>query len=315
MKKAFCPICNSVQGCTKQITKVVYSKLKFVIIFCDKCKMVMRYPVLNNDEINQYYSSGYNLTQYHNNLEKTFQVMMLIGEYRLNFISDVYGSIPSNYFEVGVGAGSLIYLFKEKGANVIGLDPDRIAAKWLIEKKGIKIHNMLFEDFTVSKEFALLKKKCDIISLCHVLEHVPKPVEFLKNIRKLINPKTGMLYIEVPNVYKPYSCGTRWRDYYCDPGHLYYYSSLTLKFILRESGFEIIKITTDGFAPFYPISCMVQADNDIARLNKPISDNSKKIRKIWFWFKLKHNMFYFPKRYFAEKVKKLLFIIFKIKWK
>ena len=64
--------------------------------------MILRFPGLNSDDIKNIYASGYNLTNYVNNLEKTFETMKIIGKYRLKCICDTYGRIPEFYFEIGV---------------------------------------------------------------------------------------------------------------------------------------------------------------------------------------------------------------------
>ena len=306
----FCPVCNGIKYWDEKLERINNKKFKFLIVFCNKCKTGLRFPNLNTEEAEQFYPSGFNLSNYHNDLEKTFQAMMKISEYRFQYIYRLFGFIPPKYLEIGPGAGTLITLFKNKGSNVTGIEPDKITADWLIAKKGLMIYNQFFKDFVKSKNFLLNKGKYDIIAVCHVLEHIPQPVEFLENIKMLTNSKTGMLYIEVPNIYKPYFDGIKWKDY-CYPGHLFYYSSSTLRQLLEQSGFKIIELTDDEFPPYYPISCMVKCSKKKSQINELILDDTKKIRNIWLWYKLRHNLFYFPKRYLTMIVKKVLSFLYR----
>ncbi len=77
----------------------------------------------------------------------------------------------------------------------------------------------------------------NIISLIHVLEHIPNPLEFLKNLFHKLIPD-GILLIEVP-------------DYSQNPvdllicDHCFHFTLKTLSFLLHQSGYEILSARTD----------------------------------------------------------------------
>ncbi|WP_091937133.1 class I SAM-dependent methyltransferase [Propionivibrio dicarboxylicus] len=84
--------------------------------------------------------------------------------------------------EVGCGKGVFLEMLAARGYNVTGLDPayegmnPRILKKYFSTEVGIN---------------------ADAVILRHVLEHVPNPIDFLKNIKKA-NCDKGKIYIEVP---------------------------------------------------------------------------------------------------------------------
>jgi hypothetical protein len=59
----------------------------------------------------------------------------------------------------------------------------------------------------------------------------------LEHLRKNILKKTGVLYIEVPNLHGiPL----------CDPTHFFTFSRVSLEYLLNASGFEVLYLTTSG---------------------------------------------------------------------
>ena len=96
-----------------------------------------------------------------------------------------------------------------------------------------------------------LTEKYDVITLWHVLEHIPQLKEqilFLKNHLE----KEGLLVIAVPNYlsrdaqhYGPY-----WAAYDV-PRHLWHFSQESIQLLFEEKGFELIGVKPMPFDAFY----------------------------------------------------------------
>lgn len=72
----------------------------------------------------------------------------------------------------------------------------------------------------------------DLISLIHVLEHLPEPRQFLTELRSLLRPG-GRLLIQVPDYSQtPYDLVI--------VDHLWHWQTETLRQLLQQTGFEII---------------------------------------------------------------------------
>jgi SAM-dependent methyltransferase len=87
-----------------------------------------------------------------------------------------------NLVEVGCGKGMFFELLESKGYQITGFDPT-------YEGKNPKIHRHFFEKG--------ININSDGIILRHVLEHIPEPVSFIKQLSENNNRK-GRIYIEVP---------------------------------------------------------------------------------------------------------------------
>lgn len=99
-----------------------------------------------------------------------------------------------NYLDIGCGDGRYLELmhkiYKLKKSNCYGLD-----------FKNDKLNNLKREGYNINfKDFEKFepKKKFDMITMFHVIEHVISPKKYLKKIYKLLK-KDGILVLETPN--------------------------------------------------------------------------------------------------------------------
>ena len=74
------------------------------------------------------------------------------------------------------------------------------------------------------------ERRFDLISLSHVLEHLPDPVAYLARLRMTLLKPTGRIYVEVPNLLAHTSF---------EPGHLYSFTALTLRRTVEAAGFGV----------------------------------------------------------------------------
>ena len=100
------------------------------------------------------------------------------------------------------------------------------------------------KNINISDDINSFNKKFDIITMFHVLEHIPYQVETLKLIKKKLKKK-GKVIIEVPHAedflllqeeLKEFKNFTFWSE------HLILHTYRSLKTVLAKSGFKKIKI-------------------------------------------------------------------------
>jgi len=141
--------------------------------------------------------------------------------------------------EVGCGAGRYLDLMRALGwENVVGVDFSRKAVDQARDVLGLEVY------CGELREVELEPDSFDAVSLSHTLEHVPDPVEFLRDIRQVMKPG-GRLAIVVPNVE---SLASRtYSDYWLGlepPRHLVNFTRRSLTLAIESAGLKIQQITT-----------------------------------------------------------------------
>ena len=143
--------------------------------------------------------------------------------------------------DIGAGTGEFLLTAKKNGWEIFGVEPNS-GARDLASEKGLFL-NETTSDFKNS-EF-------DVITLWHVLEHVPDLEEQIKELKRLLKPD-GLLVIAVPN-YKSYDAKVYKENWaaYDVPRHLYHFSQNSIQNIFRKYDFELIGKKPLLFDSFY----------------------------------------------------------------
>jgi 2-polyprenyl-3-methyl-5-hydroxy-6-metoxy-1,4-benzoquinol methylase len=92
------------------------------------------------------------------------------------------------WLDIGTGAGGILDLVASTCAEVAAVEP-QAAARHALEKEGYTVLASL--DDAREAHF-------DLITLFHVYEHVPDPINFLRSVKRRLAPG-GRVYIEVPH--------------------------------------------------------------------------------------------------------------------
>lgn len=139
--------------------------------------------------------------------------------------------------DIGCGAGSFLDYVNSVCKKVIAVEPSSLFRKSLSER-GYTVY-----PYSVDA-IADHKGKIDIAVSYSVVEHIEDPLNFLKEIYRLLSPD-GKLIISTPNaddllldvipeVYKPF---------FYRKAHLWYFNRESLKNLLKKAGFKKIAIT------------------------------------------------------------------------
>ncbi|WP_298505577.1 class I SAM-dependent methyltransferase [uncultured Maribacter sp.] len=143
--------------------------------------------------------------------------------------------------DVGAGTGDFLIGAKNQGWKVCGMEPSTTAIEKALEK-GVT----LYPDFT-----ELQNKKFDVITLWHVLEHLPDVERQIKNLKNLLNDN-GTLIVAVPN-YKSFDAKwykENWAAYDV-PRHLWHFSRTSISKIFGRHNMEVVKTKPMWFDSFY----------------------------------------------------------------
>ena len=109
---------------------------------------------------------------------------------RANRIEKFFNYKKLNALDIGSGSGVFLFEMKKKGWAVTGFEKDKRYADFCRKNLNIKIH---------TKGFCALNPRFNLITLNKVLEHMERPVNLLRYVKKKLNGE-GYVYIEVPDI-------------------------------------------------------------------------------------------------------------------
>lgn len=146
-----------------------------------------------------------------------------------------------NLLDVGAGTGDFLVEAIKSGWKITGIEPSD-KAKTISVSKGITFSDSLQAIETQSQ---------DVITMWHVLEHVPDVENEIKELKRILKPD-GVLIVAVPN-YKSYDAqyyGSFWAAYDV-PRHLWHFSKTSIKKLFAAQKMDLVEILPMKFDSFY----------------------------------------------------------------
>jgi SAM-dependent methyltransferase len=137
--------------------------------------------------------------------------------------------------DVGCGTGEWLSFMRDLGWAVEGVEFDAAAAD-VAKQRGITVRCGSL------RQQNLPAASYDAITLNHVIEHVPDPIETLSECRRLLKPG-GRLVISTPNSasLSHRIFGPNWRGLE-PPRHLHVFSMDCLRNALEKAGFKTVRL-------------------------------------------------------------------------
>ena len=142
--------------------------------------------------------------------------------------------------DIGSGRGWMLYFLKKyfKYNVAVGTQISENAYRFSRDKLGLEIYNKDLLDLELNSA------KFDIITLWHVLEHVPAPEAYIQRISELLE-NDGLILIEVPNFNSWSRILSKKRWLAMDPAHhVTFFTPDSLGDLLEKYNFKIKKINT-----------------------------------------------------------------------
>lgn len=170
---------------------------------------------------------------------------------RVARFNQVYGFHPTNWLEVGPGAGLFGDAVVRSGGSWLGVEIDGPMATRM-QQAG---RNVLHADFVHTDTGVFLgadSKGFDAVYSSQVLEHVPDPLRFLRNALQCLRPG-GILHLDVPNgdgltswvrAHNPAAAGI---GEIVPPHHLIAFTSQSLRMGLDRAGFSEVIVEPYGY--------------------------------------------------------------------
>ncbi|HLF50973.1 class I SAM-dependent methyltransferase [Flavobacterium sp.] len=159
---------------------------------------------------------------------------------KLNLINSLNPE-KGNLLDIGAGTGDFLTVAKNNGWNTKGVEPSE-KAKAIAIKKGVS-----FAESTTELE----SHSFDVITMWHVLEHVPNLENQIKELKRLVK-SNGTIIIAVPNFnsYDAKHYGKFWAAFDA-PRHLWHFSKTSIKLLFEKEDLKLIKVLPMKFDAFY----------------------------------------------------------------
>lgn len=223
---------------------------RFEIARCRGCGFTITTP--QPGDLAAYYPAGYYGTPGGRRFPAIVERMQQrLYAHRVRWVEAAVGVKPGRVLDVGCGRGLLLRAFQRRGWEVQGTELSEAAAAYAREVLGLKV------SIGELAGLGFPADHFDVVTLWHVLEHLPDPRLLLAEARRILKPG-GVLFLGVPNFggWEARGCRAGW--FHLDvPRHLTHFTREDLKQSLEAAGFQ--DRAWSGFAPEYDYFSFVQS--------------------------------------------------------
>lgn len=172
-------------------TDFIYNKDKYLRNECKSCGFINTEPIdgltLDIYDSGHYQVKGFKIIPFLINLPDYLYIIFILKERGLNK--------NSSLLDFGCGKGFFLFTLKKLNYNnLYGLETSKSRANF-----SKKLTNLVISEEYYSSG-RIMDKQFSIITLIHVLEHIPQPFLFLDNIINDALENSGFIFIEVPNI-------------------------------------------------------------------------------------------------------------------
>jgi 2-polyprenyl-3-methyl-5-hydroxy-6-metoxy-1,4-benzoquinol methylase len=220
-------------------------------VSCKSCGLFFTNPRPTQLAMDEFYKTKYR--EFYESVEKPTIEYIKKGPFqaRANFVANalkpyISSSDDKRLLDVGCADGTLLKTMSERfpGLSISGLEPNPNFASFAKQYAGTS------NIFTGSLKKYLDDSKpenFDVITITHVLEHMPRPVETLLHLKSLLKEQ-GLLYIEVPNVLDNRVKGIG----AVHIAHIISFYPKTFETCIKMAGFEIVEFFLEGLPAMTP---------------------------------------------------------------
>jgi len=138
--------------------------------------------------------------------------------------------------DIGCGLGYFLEAARREGFSACGMEGSGFAMEYVRKEFGIPVVPAPVESTTLEES------TFDVVTLWHVVEHLPDPLAALRKIRSLLRDG-GILIMETRN-YRGYDAraqGERWGGWAL-PHHLWHFDPGSYRLLVEKAGFRVVRL-------------------------------------------------------------------------
>ena len=217
------------------------------VIECQACGIRHIDPLFTDEELAKFYDGEF----YEKERPDYFERMEADKEWWMLRYHHYFGLLEAHtptdnsrrrILDIGSGPGYFLEAGRERGWQVLGFEPSKIAAEYT-SSRGLAVVNGFFSAAKAEEHGPF-----DAISLSMVLEHVRDPIGLIEEARSLLVPD-GVLLLISPNDFNPLQM-TLWKKLGFQPWwvnpkhHLNYFDTVSAQAFLTARRFDVLHLET-----------------------------------------------------------------------
>lgn len=243
----FCPVCEGrtftpFQSCIDYTV----SQETFQLVTCSRCGFVMTNPRPDDESIGNYYLSEKYISHTNKAASIIDKIYLWVRSYTLRWKHDLVKAVApkrkKRILDYGCGTGEFLKKCKDHQWEIVGVEPSLPARQ----------RAQLLTGAVITEKIQKLQEKdLNVVTLWHVLEHVPDPNEIISEIKQRLTPD-GTIFIAVPN-YKSWDA-SHYQQYWAGydvPRHLWHFSQDTMKALIEKNDLKLHAVIPMKLDSFY----------------------------------------------------------------
>ncbi|PIU83510.1 MAG: hypothetical protein COS68_03655 [Elusimicrobia bacterium CG06_land_8_20_14_3_00_38_11] len=243
-------VCNL---CGSNDLKILFIKSSVNLIKCKSCGLVFIDPLPTLADLKKYYTDKYyfatdSVTGGYDNYFADKENLIRTFTKRISVIENY--AKPGKMLDVGCAFGFSLLAAKKRGWDTSGIELSDFASD-IARKQGLNVFTGTIDRTPFQDGYY------DCITMWDLLEHTIDPKREMLEANKLMK-NGGILAISTPDVssFLERITGSHWLGYQSPRQHLFYFSPKSISHLLKNAGFEVIKIFHIG--KFCSLSFVVQ---------------------------------------------------------
>ena len=219
----------------------------FQLLYDDEFDMLITSPQPSEDELPKYYKSqdyiSHTDTQ-RNLFEKLYHFIRRISLKKKLKLINLFFSEEKMLLDIGCGTGEFLKIAQQNNWTVFGIEPNKKARSIANKKTNNSVSDI--------EELSNFKPQSfDVITLWHVLEHLPRLKEHISILKSLLK-SNGTLIIAVPN-YKSYDA-KYYKEFwaaYDAPRHFWHFSQTSISKLFEKENMYVENRLPMKFDSYY----------------------------------------------------------------
>ncbi|WP_426431889.1 class I SAM-dependent methyltransferase [Winogradskyella sp. HB-48] len=223
------------------------SREEFQLLHNEEFDMLETFPQPQGEKLSEYYKSEDYISHTNakrNLFEKVYHLVRMISLKRKLKLINSFHSEEKTLLDIGCGTGDFLEIAKNNKWKVVGVEPNEQARSLANSKTNDSV-------FDIQHLETLKENSFDVITLWHVLEHLPNIEMHIKLFKRLLK-RNGTLVIAVPN-FKSYDAQyykSFWAAYDV-PRHLWHFSKTAIEKLFHEEQLTLVETLPMKFDAYY----------------------------------------------------------------